>query len=91
MVVLDGRQIMKYSFENFVYERPVLDVPFEYVPFVYLLQKIGLGLIHYGLNSYRDEPSFGFRYPPYTQDSLAIFAEALKLPIPAPIQNGNKA
>ncbi|KAH9486012.1 Aldehyde dehydrogenase family 3 member I1, chloroplastic [Psilocybe cubensis] len=54
-----GRQIMRYSFENFIYERGVVDVPFE------------------------DEPSFAARYPPYTDESLAIFSSALQAEIPA--------
>jgi len=29
--IIDGRQVLKYSFDNFVYERPVIDVPFGYV------------------------------------------------------------
>ncbi|KAH8813620.1 aldehyde dehydrogenase [Flagelloscypha sp. PMI_526] len=53
-----GRQVLKYSFDLFSYERASIDVPEEL------------------------EPELTGRYPPYTAESLAFFAQFNKVKIP---------
>ena len=89
----DGRQVLKYSFDNFVYERSVLDVPFGWVFHLFLsfflMPRIPPFSRHYKRandralpKKYRDEHLFTPRYPPYTAQSLAFFEGVLGTPIP---------
>jgi len=81
IVDADGRQILKYSFDNFVYERGVVDIPFAYVVVaicvVVLLNPFCVAFIFIS-----EEQFFGARYPPYTNQSLEFFSGVLQIPIP---------
>lgn len=73
---LDGRQVLKYSYDLFTYERAVMDIPKEYVFFFpYTL--------YYLFNDVdRTEQFLGIRYPPYTDEKFDFLSAAAKLPIP---------
>lgn len=81
-----GRQPLKYTFEEFVYSRSVLEVPFRLV--LSFLPPICV-CFHADVR-YSEEPKFGGRYPPSSKETLDFFEGCLKVPIPSVEELGGK-
>jgi aldehyde dehydrogenase (NAD+) len=75
--VQDGRQILKYTFDEFSYKRASVDLPKEYVGSHSCTARPDHHL--------RAEPFLGIRYAPYTEENFKIMAAPALLQIPEKI------